>query len=261
MCQERSFHGVQPRTLVAALLVLPAALPAQARPARWVIDPQTSLAWWQIDPHYEHLWATTCPADPSWQPGEGRDPGQFTDYGTRPQTVAAGRSDSRIPLFPRYRVRPLCREAVRGDVTAADTVRWRGVRGTVTVIADSLFTGLKMRDLYARRAVLETARYPELTFTIDSLVDVRPGPIGSDTIHATAVGSFAVHGVSHPTRAPVAAWHDAAGFRVRAQFSVPASALTNEFQMSKWALGMGVVMKRWNTVHMGVDVILRPAGT
>jgi hypothetical protein len=31
--------------------------------------------------------------------------------------------------------------------------------------------------------------------------------------------------------------------------------------MSKWALGMGVVMKRWNTVHMGVDVILRPAGT
>jgi hypothetical protein len=246
--------------LCAAALALSATmvsgLTAQAAPARWAIDSKMSLAWWQIDPHYEHLWATTCPADPSWQPGEGRDPGQFTDYATRPTTIAAGRSDPRIPLFPRYRVRPLCRDAVHGEVSAADTVRWRGVRGTVTVIADSLFTGLRMRDLYARHAVLETGHYPEITFTIDSLVDVQPG----DTMHAVVVGTFAVHGVTHATRAPVVAWRDPAGFRVRAQFSVPASALTNEFHMSKWALGMGVVMKRWNTVHMGVDVILLPAG-
>jgi len=230
---------------------------AQSSGARWTVDQKTSLAWWQVDPHYEHLWATTCPADTSWQAGEGRDAGLYTNYATRPKTAAAGTSDSRIPLFPRTEVRPLCRQAIRGAITAADTIRWRGVRGTVTVIADSLFTGLGFRDTYGRRAVLETGTYPEITFTIDSLVDVQPG----DTLRATAIGTFELHGVQHATRAPLRAWHERAGFRVRAQFSVPALALTQEFKMSKWALGMGVGMRRWNTVHMGVDVVLRPSGS
>ena len=243
---------------VAAVALLAAApLAAQAGPGRWVVDRKTSLAWWQMNPHYEHLWATTCPADPSWQPGEGRDPGQYTDYTTRPKTIAAGRIESRVPLFPRFRVRPLCREALRGELTIQDTVQWRGVRGSVSVVADSLFSGLEMRDKYERRVVLETGRYPELRFTIDSLVDVQPG----DTIRATAVGAFEAHGVARPTRAAVTAWRDAAGFRVRAQFDVPARALTDEFGMSTWALSMGVGMKRWKTLHVGVDLILRPAGS
>lgn len=241
-----------------SLLAPPAA--AQNAPVRLTIDGKTSLAWWQVDPHYEHLWATTCPADPSWQPGEGRDPGQYTDYGTRPVMVAAGRSDSRIPLFPRYRVRPVCRQAVRGDISVADTTTLRGVRGKVSVIADSLFTGLEMRDIYARRAVFETSRYPDLTFTIDSLVDVRRSERG-DTINAVAVGTLEIHGGSKAVRAPVLATRDPAGLRVRAQFAFPAPTLTNEFSMSKWALSMGVVMKRWKTINMGVDVIVRRAGS
>jgi hypothetical protein len=242
---------------VAVALLAAAPLAGQAGPGRWVVERKTSLAWWQMNPHYEHLWATTCPADPSWQPGEGRDPGQYTDYTTRPKTVAAGRIESRVPLFPRFRVRPLCREALRGEVTIQDTVHWRGVRGTVSVIADSLFTGLEMRDKYARRAVLETGRYPEIVFTIDSLVDVQRG----DTTRATAIGTFTVHGNTTPISAPVLAWREAAGLRVRAQFSVPARALTDEFHLPEWALGMGVGMKRWKTLHMGVDLILRPAGS
>jgi hypothetical protein len=210
-----------------------------------------------MDPHYEHLWATTCPADPSWQPGEGRDPGQFVDYASRPATIAAARSDSRVPLFPRYRVRPVCRQAVRGEVTIDDTVQMRGVRGKVSVLADSLFTGLDMRDIYARRVVFETGRYPDITFTIDSLVDVKRG----DTTHAMAVGTFEVHGMSEPMRAPVTAWRDPAGLRVRAQFSMPAPALTDVFMMTKWGLSMGVAMKRWKTLHVGVDLILRPTGS
>lgn len=240
--------------LILALL-LPAALPAQTQ---FVVEPKTSLAWWQIDPHYEHLWATTCPADPSWQPGEGRDPGQYTDYATRPSTTAAARSDSRIPLFPRYRVRPVCRSAVHGEITVGDTATLSGVHGRITMIADSLFTGLEMRDIYARRAILETGRYPEIAFTIDSLVEVRRS---GDTTKAFAIGHFELHGVAQPMRAPVSAWRDPAGLRVRAQFSVPAPMLVNEFQMSKWGLGMGVVMKRWKTIHMGVDVILNRAGS
>ena len=132
------------------------AAPLEAQSPRMRVEPATSLAWWQIDPHYEHLWATTCPADPSWQPGEGRDPGLFTDYRARPTTIAAGRSDARVPLFPRYRVRPVCRQALSGEVTIADVARLRGVRGVVSIIADSLTTGLTMRDAYERRAVFET---------------------------------------------------------------------------------------------------------
>lgn len=233
-------------------LLLAPAVAAQRQ--HLAVEPEVSLAWWQIDPHYEHLWATTCPADPSWQPGEGRDPGLYTDYMTRPQTVASARSDTRIPLFPRYRVRPLCRQAVRGEVMVEDSATLRGVRGRITVVADSLFTGLAMRDVYGRKAILETPRFPEIAFRIDSLVDVRRG----DTLRATAVGGFELHGVTRPMRAPLEAWHDPAGFRVRAQFSVPAADLTDEFRMSKWALGMGVVLKRWKMVHMGVDVVLRP---
>lgn len=231
-----------------------AALGAQTR---YVVEHNTSLAWWQVDPHYEHLWATTCPADTSWQAGEGRDAGLYTNYKTRPVTVAAGRPDPRIPLFPRHDVKPLCRNAVRGEITADDTERWRGVRGKVTVVADSLFTGLGFRDTYGRRAVLETGQYPYITFTIDSLTEVQPG----DTLRAIAVGTFELHGVQQATRAPLKAWNDPKGFRVRAQFSIPALALTQEFKMSKVALGMGVVMRRWNSVHMGVDLILRKTGS
>src|SRR5437762_12834569 len=93
-------------------------LPAQSR--HMTIDTKTSLVWWQIDPHYNHLWATTCPADPSWQPGEGRDEGWQVDYATRPVTRDAGNSDPRVPLFPRRAVHPVCRPILRGEVLASE---------------------------------------------------------------------------------------------------------------------------------------------
>jgi hypothetical protein len=238
-------------TVVALGCTLTTSLPAQG--ARWTVEQKTSLAWWQVDPHYEHLWATTCPADSSWQAGEGRDAGLYVDYSKRPETVAAGRSDIRIPLFPRMALQPNCRQAVTGEVTTPDTERWRGVRGLVRVIADSLFTGLGFRDRFGRRYVLQTNEYPEIVFTIDSLTDVQPG----DTIRAIAMGTFELHGVKQATQAPVSAWRERGGLRVKAQFSIPARALIDEFKMSKVALGMGVVMRRWNTVHMGVDLVLR----
>jgi hypothetical protein len=236
-------------------LLAVAVLPLSAQSPRMRVEAKTSLAWWQMDPHYEHLWATTCPGDPSWQPGEGRDPGLFTDYTVRPKTVASDRSDSRVPLFPRYRVRPVCRQAVSGEVTIADVARLRGVRGVVTIVADSLTTGLTMRDAYERRAVFETSRYPEITIAIDSLTNVQAG----DTIRAVALGQLTVRGIASPMQAPVVAIREDAGLRVRAQFSIPANALIDVYGMSKVALSMGVVMKRWKTLHMGVDLILRPA--
>jgi polyisoprenoid-binding protein YceI len=243
---------------VSLPLVLGAAT-ALSGQIRWTVEPNTSLAWWQVDPHYNHLWATTCPADHSWQPGEGRDPGQYVDYKNRPDLRDNGGHEAKIPLFPRHQVNAVCRTAVSGTVLIdGDTLHWSGVRGEITLNPDSLFSGLAFRDDFARSMVLSTGQYPRIRFVIDSLINVQKGP--GDTLHATAVGSFNLHGVTQPMQAPVLAWRDPAGFRVQAAFDIDAQDLTNKYGMSKVALGLGVVLHRWKRVHMGVDVILRPQG-
>lgn len=225
---------------------------------RWAVDPKTSLAWWQVDPHFNHLWATTCPADHSWQPGEGRDPGQYVDYKTRPRLLDNGGHETRIPLFPRLQVNAVCREAVSGTLLIDDTLHWGGVRGEITLNPDSLFTGLGFRDDFARNLVLNTGDYPRIRFVIDSLINVQPGP--GDTLHAVAVGTFSLHGVTTPMQAPVQAWRDPAGFRVRGSFDFDAQDLTHKYGMSKVSLGLGVGTHRWKRVYAGVDVIFRPVG-
>lgn len=224
----------------------------RAQAATLTVKPELSLAWWQMDPHYNHLWATTCPKDPSWQPGEGRDEGWEVDYSARPTIRDAGRSDPRIPLFPRRRARPLCSLAVVGQITVDDTVTWKQARGQVVVRLDSLVTGHRIRDEYARRLVLTTGEYPTVSFTLDSLSNVQVG----DTIRATAVGALELRGVKTALRVPVKGWREAGGLRVLAQFSLPAEDLTETYGMSKWALGLGVVLKRWKTLHLGVDLVL-----
>src|SRR5882672_8525183 len=64
-------HLMTRYTLLIGCLLLtgPAAAHAQMR---WVVDSRSSLAWWQVSPNLNHLWATTCPGDSSWRPGEGR---------------------------------------------------------------------------------------------------------------------------------------------------------------------------------------------
>jgi hypothetical protein len=221
---------------------------------RFEVDPATSLAWWQIDPNYGHLWATTCPDDPSWQAGEGRSPEMRIDVATRKQTSAAARSDKRIPLYPRGAVNPVCKPAVSGYITAADARTWRGLRGEIVVNPDSLITGLRLRDSYARKTVFETGKYPDMRFTIDSVTALQPG----DTTRAVAHGTFEMHGSKQPMSAPVKAWSEAGGLRTQAQFYLPSKALTRQYNMSVVALGMGVVIGRWDAVHIGVDMILRP---
>ncbi len=253
---------MRPCTLTPLLLLLGrlaslelAAQTARPGPAplRWVIDPARSLAWWQVDPNYGHLWASTCPDDPSWQAGEGRS-SEFR-YVKDPKVSQSETHSATIPMWPRDSVRPVCRQAVRGEVTSADSQAWRGVRATVRVIADSITMGAHMRDAYMHKAVLQTTRYPELGFTLDSLMRVVPG----DTIRAVAVGTFAVHGAQDAVATPVVAWRDGDGLRVQAQFGVAARRMTEAYGMSRFALGMGVGLRRWNTLHMGVDLYLRRA--
>ncbi len=231
-------------------------VPAQAGEPRWVIDPKASLAWWQILPHLEHLFATTCPQDPSWIPGWGRSGGSGWHLDVTVLKVPPVWDTVHIPIFRRRAVRPICTPAVQGELVAPDTISWRGVRGRVVVQAKELITGQRMRDAFARDFVLEIKEYPEIRFTFDSIVDVTRGR--GDTLRARAVGTLLVHGVGKPINAAFTAWREAGGIRVLTRFHLPAPALTDEFHMSKYALGLGVRMGVWKEIWMGADLVLHP---
>jgi len=241
----------------AALLCVLTAVAAQAQ-SRWAADPEASLAWWQVNPHLSHLWATTCPEEPSWRPGEGRSAGWAIGQTLSPPKggYAAVSDTIHVPLYPRRKVRSVCTEAVTAVVVVADTARLQGIRGQVVVKANTLVGGDVRRDTYARQAVLQTDRYPDIRFTIDSLVSVSRQ---ADTLKGTAVGVFTLHGVAQPMTAAVRAWPEAGGLRVLGKFRVPASELTSVYGLSRFALGLGVTTKIWMDLFMGVDLLLRPA--
>lgn len=228
---------------------------AQAQ-ARWVTDKKASLAWWQINPHMNHLWATTCPAEPSWRPGEGRSAGWVINRAFRPpKTGEANISDTTvIPLYPRRRVRSVCAEAVDARVFAADTVKWTGVRGEVTVKADAAITGFDVRDEFTHEKILQTTQYPDIKFTFDSLVDVSRH---RDTIHAIAVGVFTLRGVSQPARASLRFWSEDGGLRVLGRIKLAAQDLIPVYGISGFALGLGVGVRIWQDLYVGVDLLLR----
>lgn len=222
-----------------------------AQRGTWSIKPRESLAWWQVEPNYGHLWATTCPGDPAWSAGESRSSG----YNYVEERIAvSAQLNSRIPLFPRGRVTPVCGDAVHGDITIADTIRWRGVSGTISIDAHDLTTGADFRDAYAQKAVLKSAAFPTIDFAIDSLSDLR---VEGDTIRATALGTLTLVGKQHLKSARLVAWRVPGGLRVRGQIQVPAKDMTGSFGLSKFALNMGVVLGRWDTLYMGIDIILK----
>jgi len=241
-----------PFVLLPCLL---AAVVSAGAQTRWTVDPKASLAWWQMNPHLNHLWATTCPEEPSWRPGEGRSTGWIVGQIRNPKHGYAGVDDTTIvPLYQRARVRAVCTEAVDGQVLVADSVAWRGVSGEVVVRGAALVTGEERRDAFARNAVLETNRYPLMRFIIDSLIDVsRQG----DTVRGTAMGVFSLRDVKKPMTASVRAWSDAGALRVLAKLRVPARTLPEEFGLSRIALGMGVTSGIWYDLFMGIDVVLR----
>lgn len=250
-------HGLSTCVLVTLAFVGPA--PAQTGQFRLAVDPRSSLAWWQVNPHLSHLWATTCPQDPSWRPGEGVSSMNWATelLKMRSSKGHAAVKDTVIPLYPRRRVRSICTQAVSGEITAADTVTWRGVRGLITVRADELVTGLDMRDEYARKAILQTSQFPEITFAIDSLGSLQTK---GDTLRGNALGTFTTRGFPQPMNAQLKAWHEGGGLRVQARFFMSAHDLPEKYGISKLVLGIGAAGTLWDELHMGVDVVLVPAG-
>ncbi|MBI4419409.1 MAG: YceI family protein [Gemmatimonadetes bacterium] len=235
---------------VAAVLVSLTGVPmAAAQEVPLVVDGRASLAWWQVNPYRYLLWGTTCPQDPSWRPGDGASQaGKAALLGLPgPDTVNA--------RHVRRRATTLCDDGVSGQLVAGDTAAWRSVRGTIVLRANALVSGLDMRDTYTRRVVLETARYPVIRFTIDSLVQVE----GADSIRALALGTFELRGVKQPMTVPVRAWREVGGLRVRAWFGIPVRALAEQYHVSRAALGLAIQKGMWSSIEVGVDLVLRPA--
>ena len=238
--------------LVAMAAIFMWQQPAAAQPRTYTIDNTRSLVWWQIDPHIGHLWASSCPADPSWQPGEGHSAGYYINYATRPEIRTTHEAEKRIPLFPRRTVRPNCRRAVSGSFQTSATLTTG--TGKISVLPDSIETGADARNIFANKYVYGTSNHPTIDFTVDSLTSVV---LTGDTVTAIAVGNFHFRGVVKPTRVQLKGVKDASGMRVRGMFAMPASELESRYNVSSTALGMGVGLKLWNTLFMGFDLIFK----
>ncbi len=247
-------RSLQAAAVLLGLLVVASGASAQTR---WVVDSKASLAWWQINPHLHHLWATTCPGEPSWRPGEGRSSGWAINPALELAESGYGLVDDtvHVPKYPRHRIHAgVCAEAVRGDVVATDAVHWRGVHGKVAVVAEALIMGESMRDVSMHR-VLQTGQHPEITFALDSFVGMtRRG----DTLSGRAVGTLTIRGVAKPTTAAVRAFPDAGGMRVLAKWRIPATDLL-ELAPGLEYIGLGVNTRLWKDFFMGTDLVLRPA--
>jgi polyisoprenoid-binding protein YceI len=239
-------------------LALAWSTPVGGQSGSWTVDPKASLAWWQIVPHMHHLFGTTCPEDPAWIPGWGRDGNSPWHVDATVLKVPAVWDTVKMPLFPRGRVRPLCSEAITGEFEVPDTVTWRGIRGTMAIQANYVASGQGLRDRFMQRLLLESSTYPEIRFTLDSVVGVTRSAKG-DTLRGQAVGKLAVHGAEKQLTGSFRAWPEAGGLRVMTRFHFPAGSLTEEFGMSKGALALAL-SGIWRDVWEGADLVLRPVG-
>jgi hypothetical protein len=257
-------HPTQLRRLVpAASLCLVAAWSGSPQPlgVKFTIDPKSSLAWWQVVPHLGHLWASTCPQDPSWLPGEGRTWGPGGYDVAQATQFTEDSSKVPIPLFPRYRIRSVCAEAVHGEIVTPDSVTWKGAHGKVVVDAAALTQVSVLRDAFAHHVVLDVDEHPKIVLTIDSVVNVMPSGPSRDTLHAVAVGTLSLHGVDAPLRVPVVAWHDGGGLRVQGRWYLHPTDLTDKYQVPKVVLSLGVGTRIWKELWVGTDLVMRPEPT
>ena len=96
--------------------------------------------------------------------------------------------------------------------------------------------------------------YPDIKFTLDSLVDMRRN---GDTIRGTAMGVWTLRGKSKPISAAVEAYPVTGGTRVFAKFRLPVMELIKDFGVSRRAMGLGIMLNIWKTLFVGVDMLMR----
>jgi hypothetical protein len=245
------------RSWLLQFVVVASTVPVMSAAQRaWSVDRKESLAWWQMSPHFATLWGTTCPADPSWEAGEGAGSEWRPTQIRRQGHVTPEKADTiHVPLYPRSAVEAVCRRAVSGHMERPDTLSWTRVHGEITVLLDSVEMGSMMRDRFSSSTIFQTGRFPSAAYQVDSLVDIT---WEADTLVGTADGVVTIRGVAQPVTAWMEAWPDSGGMRVRAKLRLPAHLLQDEFGVSQYALNFGVGANLWEDLFMGVDLVLRP---
>jgi hypothetical protein len=244
---------------VILVLLLGGSTQLSAQQKHLVANGVESLAWWQMNPHMGHLWATTCPGDTTWRPGEGTTPDDAValvkamrkriGYGT--VTL-----DSIIPLYPRKNVRPVCANAVTADINIGDLKTYHDVQGLIGVSVRELYTGMRLRDEFTFRLV-EYLKYPDIQFKIDSLSNVVQR---GDTTYANTFGTFLLRGARQRMVVPIKITNEKDGIRVVGKFQIAARDLLDVYGMSRYKLGLGVGTDIWKLLHMGFDIVLSENG-
>jgi len=229
--------------------------PASEGTFRLKVDSSTSLAWYQVDPHTSLLWATTCPDDPHWRPGDSRHSGWDTRGMPTPKSGAARVSESVIPLYQRDVARPVCKNAVSGEIIADDTVTWRGLHGTIKIDPTKLESGLDLRDRTAVRTIFQPWLWPNIRFVIDSAGDLQ----GRDTLQGNLYGTFFFRNVEKPDKAQFKAWREAAGLRVMARLEMLPVDLVEVYGVGLENMRLALMPGMWRMIYFGVDAVVKPA--
>jgi hypothetical protein len=113
---------MQPRVLLFAFsLAIPVSGLAQNPQRTWKVDPGRSRAWYLIQPHYGHLFASTCRYD--------YDQGSVNLKGSSPNGLHSG-PDPRKGLSPAG-TGQLCANAILGEITAENPTTWLKARAAI----------------------------------------------------------------------------------------------------------------------------------
>jgi polyisoprenoid-binding protein YceI len=93
------------------------------------------------------------------------------------------------------------------------------VEGELVVDANSGASGSEARDHRMTREILESAKYPEIVFQPDRIVEGALNPAGKSQVKVHGV--FAIHGKQHELTALVDAQAVPEGYDATARFEVP----------------------------------------
>ncbi len=106
---------------------------------------------------------------------------------------------------------------VQGEIFVDLSALGKGVRGTITVNAASLKTGIGLRDSDLL-AVMDTGRYPVIRFTVTEVQSPKPTLGPGDQAAVTVTGTLEIHGVPRTVRVPATVTAGPRRLEVRGRF-------------------------------------------
>jgi polyisoprenoid-binding protein YceI len=137
---------------------------------------------------------------------------KVTEGGELDGTYAAFAGPAETPSFIGYRVQEVL---VGGAIEQTTTGRTGDVTGTFTIAGNrveevsvtanlqTLKSDRDMRDNAIKERGLESDTFPEATFVLTEPIELPAEPQLGETVNATAVGDFTLHGVTKRVEIPI----------------------------------------------------------